>query len=289
MLVFLCLVWGSTWPLLRIALNETTPFTMRVGTAGLGAITLYFICVAMGRDLRVRSLKTWGHLTIASLCNIVGFSLFSVYGQLFAETSRVAIIAYAMPLWAVVLAWIFLGERPGRIQGIALALCVLGLAILVYPLSASGIPLGILFAIATGLSWAAGVVYMKWARMKVDPVGGALWQLAIATVVLTVVMLIAEGKPHLQGLRADGIIAIAITGVLGNGFAYAMWFQVVRRLPAVTASLGVLGSPVVGVVASVILLGERPTVPDMIGFALIFSASACVLFTRTPPPIEATA
>jgi drug/metabolite transporter (DMT)-like permease len=34
---------------------------------------------------------------------------------------------------------------------------------------------------------------------------------------------------------------------------------------------------VIGVTASTILLGERPTVPDIVGFVLIFAAAACVL------------
>ena len=38
-----------------------------------------------------------------------------------------------------------------------------------------------------------------------------------------------------------------------------------------------LGSPVLGVVSTVLILGERPTGTDIIGFALIFAASACVL------------
>jgi drug/metabolite transporter (DMT)-like permease len=36
--------------------------------------------------------------------------------------------------------------------------------------------------------------------------------------------------------------------------------------------------PVIGVVSSAILLGERPTVADWIGFTLIFAAAACVIF-----------
>jgi len=47
-----------------------------------------------------------------------------------------------------------------------------------------------------------------------------------------------------------------------------------------TASLGVLGSPVIGVVASILVLGERPSAADIVGFALIFAASSCVLFAR---------
>jgi drug/metabolite transporter (DMT)-like permease len=37
---------------------------------------------------------------------------------------------------------------------------------------------------------------------------------------------------------------------------------------------------VIGIVASFLILGEIPTLPDMVGFALIFVASACVLLTR---------
>jgi drug/metabolite transporter (DMT)-like permease len=48
-------------------------------------------------------------------------------------------------------------------------------------------------------------------------------------------------------------------------------------LPTVTASIGALLVPVVGVIASVMILGEHPTIPDIVGFVLIFFAAACVL------------
>jgi uncharacterized membrane protein len=50
-----------------------------------------------------------------------------------------------------------------------------------------------------------------------------------------------------------------------------------EAVPAMTASLGILSAPVIGVISTVIVLGERPTVPDIIGFVLIFAASACVV------------
>ena len=78
-----------------------------------------------------------------------------------------------------------------------------------------------------------------------------------------------------------------MSGVLGTGTAYGLWFSIIRRLPAMTASLGVLGSPVIGVISSVLILGERPTPTDIIGFALILAASACVLLSRSPPALAA--
>jgi drug/metabolite transporter (DMT)-like permease len=40
---------------------------------------------------------------------------------------------------------------------------------------------------------------------------------------------------------------------------------------------------VIGVVASMMILGEKPTAPDIVGFALIFAASACVLLAGQAP------
>ncbi len=280
MLAVLGLIWGVTWPVMKIALNEIPPLTMRGTAAVLGAVTYFALCVAMRRSLRIPSPKAWAHVLVASLLNIVAFSLFSAFAQLVATTSRVAILAYTMPIWSVLLAWAFLGERPSRVQATALLLCASGLAILIYPLTTNGVPLGIVFALAVGVCWGGGTVYLKWAQIDADQMGVGSWQMTIAAVILAACMLIFDGGPRFASAHLDSLVATAWTGIAGNGIAYALWFTIIRRLPAVTASLGVLASPVVGIIGSFLLLGEVPTPPDMIGFALIFVASACVLLTR---------
>ena len=194
-----------------------------------------------------------------------------------AATSRVAILAYTMPIWTVLLAWIVLRERPNSNQAVAVVLCALGLAVLVYPLAATGVPLGLVLAVASGLSWGAGTVYVKWAPLPLDFTAMAFWQVAIAFFVTAAGLLAFDGRLNLDNARVGSLLATAFVGIAGSGIAYAMWFEIVRRLPAATASLGILGIPVVGVLSTVAILGERPTTADMVGFALIFAASACVL------------
>ena len=53
MLVVLGLIWGVTWPVMKIALNEIPPLTMRGTAAVLGAVTYYMLCVVMRRSLRI--------------------------------------------------------------------------------------------------------------------------------------------------------------------------------------------------------------------------------------------
>ncbi len=282
MLVLLCLIWGTTWPLMKIALSEIPPLSMRTSTAGIGALTLLAICLVKRRSLHIPIGKTWLHLLASALLNVVAFSLLSAFAQIQAATSRVAILTYTMPIWAVLLAWAILGERPTRMQRIALALCVVGLAVLISPLARTGIPVGLMLAIASGMSWAAGTVYLKWARVNADPMAFASWQITLAFIIIATSMLIFEGRLDLHAARTDGLLAVAFTGAAGSALAFAIWFEIVRRVSAVTAALGTLAIPVIGVVATVLLLGERPTASDIVGFASIFAASACVVFSPRP-------
>jgi drug/metabolite transporter (DMT)-like permease len=280
LLVILCMVWGSTWPVLKIALTEVPPLTLRTASAAIGTITLYLICLVMRRSLRLPSAKAFLHVVVASLLNVVVFTVLSSFAQLSAATGRVAILAYTMPIWAILFAWLFLRERPSKLQFSGLMLCIVGLSILIYPLMTHGIPLGIVMALLVGVCWAAGTVYLKWAHIDADPMGIANWQMIVATVIITSLMLAFDGRLNFDHADTKGYLAVAWSGIIGNGIAYGLWFTIVKRLPAMTASLGVLGSPVIGVISSIIILGERPTAADIIGFALIFSASACALLTR---------
>ncbi len=160
---------------------------------------------------------------------------------------------------------------------IALALCIAGLAVLIYPLADHGIPAGLLLATGAGLTWAMGTIYLKWSRIAGDPIGIAAWQVLVGFLVMAGVMVLVEGAPQFQPASALALSCMVFTGAVGSGIAYLLWFEIVRRLPAMTASLGILAAPVIGVLSSMLLLGERPTLADTVGFALIFAAAASVL------------
>lgn len=282
MLVVLSIGWGVTWPIMKIALLEIPPLSMRMGTAACGAIVLFTIAKLSRRDILIPPGTARIHIVVGSVLNIVGFSLFSAFAQLTAATSRVTILSYTMPIWASVMARFVLGERLTANRITSLVLCAGGIVVLVYPLAQSGIPSGILLAIGAGVSWAAGTIYLKWARINGDPIGVAAWQVAIGFVIIAASMEIFEGSPHLWPVSWTALSCLIFTGAVGSGIAYLLWFEVIQRLPAMTASLGVLSSPVIGVLSSMLVLGERPTFADAIGFALIFAAAACVLIQPQP-------
>ncbi len=103
------------------------------------------------------------------------------------------------------------------------------------------------------------------------------WQLALTLAIATVGAFLVEGSLHLWPVHARSLLALVFTAALGSAFAYLLWFDVIHRVSATTASLGILSVPVVGVLTSMLVLDERPTTFDVVGFALILAAAGCVL------------
>ena len=286
LLLALSFCWGLSWSAMRIALDEVSPWTMRLIGYAIGAATLLILLKTQGRSLVLPTARDRWHLLVAAVFIVVAFGVAGTFAQLMANTSRVIIVNYSMPVWGSVMAYFALGERINRQAAIGLALCVAGLVVLVYPVAEQSMrePIGLLLALVCALGWGGGTVYMKWARIKGDLLAISFWQIVVGVVVFGIGYSVFEGVPHYEPLQWRTWGGLLFNGVLGTGIAYFIWFNIIGRLTTVMASLGSLINPVVGVIGAMILLGDRPTLPDAIGFALIFGAAACVMIPRREKP-----
>lgn len=276
LVVLLAFAWGLNWVAAAIALREVTPWSLRVAGSSLGAALLFSAAIITGHKLHVPR-REYVHVMVAGFLNVSGFQILSSFAQLSGATSRAIIITYSMPIWTTVLSRLVLGERLDGIRWLAFVLCVVGLTILVWPLFAGGFPPFVFYSLGCALSWAFATVYIKWAKLTIEPLANAAWQLLFGLIFITAGSIMVEGYPHLWPIRNETILAILFVGLFGVGLAHFLWWSIVGRLPAITASLGSLLVPVIGVSASVIVLGERLALPDIIGFVMIFAAAACVL------------
>lgn len=278
-LLLIALSWGFNWPAVKLALNEMPIWSMRAVGLSFGAALLLVLARASGRLLRVAP-SSWWALTVAALLNVTGFNVLTAVAQTLMPTSRAVILAYTMPLWTVLLARIFLGERLNPRRRLALALGAAGLAVVVMPLGPSlgqpGVQAGILAILGAALSWAGGTVYIKRATIAADPIASTGWQLAIGAATAWVGVALFEASylatHSIWPATAWGWGGLTYNSVIGIALSYFLWFGIVARLPASAASIGVLLVPVVGVTSAMAIIGEQPTLFDGIGFALIIAA-----------------
>lgn len=276
LVVLLAFAWGLNWVAAAFALREVSPWSLRVAGSGIGAVTLFAAAIVTGHKLKVPR-GEYIHVMIAGFFNVAAFQILSGFAQLSGATTRAIIITYSMPIWTTVLSRFVLGERLNAIRWFAFGLCVVGITILLWPLFNDGFPPFVFYSLGCALSWTIATVYIKWAKVTIEPLANAAWQLLFGLLFISAGTLLFEGHPHLWPLQTETILAVLFVGLFGVGLAHFLWWSIVGRLPTVTASLGSLLVPVIGVSSSALVLGERLTTPDIIGFAMIFAAAACVL------------
>ena len=239
MLVALCFAWGLTWPAMRVALAEIPPFSMRSVTLGLGAASLLIVVAAAEARLRARRRRGLAARRRRGRAQHRGLHdaelLRAVDGGHLARRDPVL---HDADLGGAV--------RVARARRTAQRGARDGAGAVRHGnrdpgLSArrAGIPPGLLLAVATGVSWAAGTVYMKWARIAATRSRsrrGSWCRLRARGPDVPLV----EGSWHLSQAHAPALFGTIFTGLIGSGLAYFLWFKIIGRLPAMTASLGIL-------------------------------------------------
>ena len=284
LVVLVGILWGCNWPAGKLALGEITPWTFRLLGLGLGCVALGGLAALRGTRITLPRGRAAWHLIVAGLLNIAGFNLFTAFAQLGAATSRVAVIAYTMPIWAALFSRLALGDRLGWPKLLALGLGAAGLAALIVPFLGTGLPIGLVYALGAAIAWAAGTVYVKWAGLTGDPINLTFWQFAVGTVAVAAGLVLFEPAPHLWPLHWPAMLGAAYNVLFGMTLAYVIWFEIVGRLTPTTASLGILLAPVIGVLTSLLLLGDQPTPADIVGFLLVLAAAGCALLLPDRSP-----
>ena len=238
------------------------------------------VALARGQSLRVaRSL--WPRLMLAALLNVTGWMVLMGLALLWLPASEAALIAYTMPVWASLLAWPVLGERPTLLRTVALVMAFAGLAAIMggngISASAAKLP-GILMALTGAIGFALGTVLAKKLPLQLPPIPAAAWQIGLGCLPVAVVGLLIE-TTHLDKVSALGWWLLVYSILIQFCIAYVSWFAALARLPASVAAIGTMAVPVIGVVASAVALHEPLGLTQIV--ALAFTLAGVVLATRS--------
>jgi drug/metabolite transporter (DMT)-like permease len=263
----------------KYLLSELPPLTLRGIPGVLGALLLAVLAVMRGQSLKVEP-QVWPRLVLASLLNVTGWMVLMGLALLWLPASEAALIAYTMPIWASVIAWPVLGERPTWLRTVALVMAFAGLASIMggngISASAAKLP-GIVMALLGSLGFAVGAVTSKRLPIHLPPITAAAWQIGIGCLPVAIAGLAFE-TTHLAGVTELGWALLFYSTVVQFCIAYVCWFAALARLPASVAAIGTMAVPVIGVVASALALHE-PLGPGQIA-ALVFTLAGVVLATR---------
>jgi drug/metabolite transporter (DMT)-like permease len=270
LLALLSLFWGLAWPAMKIVLGEIRPWTFRAICLAAGGAGLLALAHAGGAALRVPA----GDLTpliITSLINITGWHILSAYGLTLLHAGRAVIIAYTMPLWAILLSRLLLKEHITSARWWALGIGSTGLTLLLGPdMQAVGAaPLGALMMLGAAVCWAAGTVLVKFFKWHMPGTLVMGWQLLIGGIPIIVGAILIDPGTTIAAVSWKAIAALIFVVALPTIFCHWAFFMVVQIFPANVAALSTLGIPVIGVFSSALILGEPVTATELIALFLV--------------------
>jgi drug/metabolite transporter (DMT)-like permease len=193
------------------------------------------------------------------------------------------VLAYTTMLWMVPLS-LLVGEHVGWRGVLGALLGLLGIVVLIDPLrfdwSDRAVVEGHAWLLLAGFSWALAVLHARRHRWRLQPLDVLPWQMAAATVLLWILALLFEPTGYLDFSQPNLWIALLYIGVLAGPTGTWAAVSVARALPPVTGSLGMLGTPLLGIASSVVLLGEAVTWPLVLGTMLVIAGIAIVIVER---------
>jgi drug/metabolite transporter (DMT)-like permease len=272
--------WGFNWPITKFLLGYLPPLTLRGTTGVIGAILLALLALLRGQSLRVPR-ELWPRLVLAAFLNVGCWMVLMGFALLWLPASEAALIAYTMPVWASMLAWPILGERPNLLRTISLVMAFAGLSAILggngLAASFSKLP-GIVMALGGAVGFAVGAVLAKKLPISLPPVSAAAWQIGIGCLPVAIAGLSME-RTDLAGLSGGGWLLLTYSTLVQFCVAYVCWFAALARLPASVAAIGTMAVPVIGVVASALALHEPLGMGQ--AAALLFTLAGVALATQS--------
>lgn len=272
------LLWGANWPIMKVGVTLMPPLWFAFLRVLLGGISFAILAAAIGR-LKPPPRHDLPIVFSLGLLQMGLFLLLITVAVQFVPAGRSALLAYTHPLWVAPGAVLLLGERlgPAKLGGLALGL--LGLLALFSPL---GFPwrdpqavLGNLLLMLAALLWGIGLLHARRHRWVESPLALAPWQMLVAAPLVFVVALLLEGPAEIRW--SPEVVAILLyNGPIATAFCYWASVTVTRALPALTTSIGFLGVPVMGVLLSILFLGESLTWSLVGGMVCILGGLALV-------------
>jgi drug/metabolite transporter (DMT)-like permease len=270
-LAFLIFAWGGNYTWVKIAMRDIGPLWFNFIRYGLAVtvLALAFLLLGRARGLVPERGERW-QMALIGLLQAGLMTTMTALAMRWIEASRVVLIAYTVPVWALFWGASILRERITVAAGIGAAMGIAGLAILTDPLNmdwqAATLP-GTLVALVGVNGWAVGAVLYRRRKWQSGFWAQVFWQLGATSLAMAVLAPLLEDPAE---IRVTGPM---VSATLYNAFipillGFFCWMQALSRIPAHAAGQILVLAPLYGVAQSNLVLGE-PLGPGLM--------AACVL------------
>lgn len=282
------LIWGSSFLWIKIAVQDTGPFTLVAFRLLFGLLGLLVI-VAVQRPAIPRDPKVLLAFLFMGVFNTaLPFTLIS-WGETRIDSGLASILNGTVPLFTIIIAHFWLHDEKitaPRIGGLVVGF--VGVVILVSrdfgPNALEGNILGQLAVIAASISYATAITFSRRHLRGQSPVVQSMMVLLIADAIMWLAIPAVQGVapeldfPNRLPVQPLAWFAIAWLGVLGSCLAYLLFFYLINSWGPTRASLVTYVFPIIGLILGIIFLNEHADWRLVVGSLLVVGGIGVVNF-----------
>lgn len=267
----MALIWGSSFLFTELSLRFLPFFGVAFWRTFLGGLAMFALVFLL--KLQLPKGTQWFHLWVAGvLMSAIPFSLFS-FAQQSTTSSLAAIIGAATPIFTLLaILTIYRTETVTIVATIGLAVGLIGVAITlgVWEGFGQNDPLAIAALVLATISYGIGGPYIRKfvTPMNLSGTSTAAAQVFSSAITLLPLYLIT-GPLITQAPSVESLLSIVALGVLGSGYAYRLFHDVIRDAGSTVASTVTFTNPVLATVWGILLLGEELHWYEPIGGAVV--------------------
>ncbi len=274
-LCVLAVLWGSAYLFIRSAVPEFGPVPLIALRLGISALVLAPLLVGRG-GLRALRRGARPLLVQGVAFSAVPFVLLA-WASLSMSAGLTAILNATSPLFAAIVAHLWLAERIGRWRALGLAIGFAGVLVLVWggvDFRPGGTGWALVAMLVASLLWGVGGHYTRVRLTGLSPVAISVGTLAVAALVLAP-FAVATWPAEPPSTRAW--LEVAALGVASSGLGFLLYYRLVRNIGAIRATSVTFLNPPVAMIAGALYLGEAVTLQMLAGTAVILAGTGLAL------------
>lgn len=272
LLCLLALLWGSSYLLIKVAVETIPPITLIASRVFIAAIFLSAIVV--WKDERLpRDGHTWRLLLVQSFLTSIGAWTVLAWGQQYVDSALASVLNSTSPVFVFLITFFFTRhETTSWLKLFGACMGITGVALIVGTDALQGLGQQVLaqLAVLSGAVMYAGAAIFGKKFTHLTPLITATCTMIWASLFLVPLSLVLD-QPWTLNPSTQSILAAGTLAVLGTGVALLIYFRLLRTLGSLgTTSQSYLRAGV-GVALGVIVLGEHitPVIGAGIAAALI--------------------
>ena len=270
-MVMICAIWGLQQVAIKAAEPDISAVLQIAIRSGIAALAVYLLA-RYRREKFVFDRPT----LLAGLCVGFLFALeffFVSEGLRYTSASHMAVFLYTAPLFSAIgLHFVIRHERLSLIQWVGIAIAFGGVVLAISGMSGSSgaeNPLrGDIYGLLAGMSWGASTIVIRTTGLaNCSSKQTLLFQLSGACILLSLLAITTESV-HFT-LTALAWTSLIFQTLVVSFISYLIWFSLLRHYQA--SSLGILTfmTPIFGILAGVVILGEPLQIEFVLGSILI--------------------